>query len=148
MKTVKERFEAKTDKTSYCWNWTAYKDRRGYGNFRINRRTMKAHRVAWVLYIGEIPDEICCLHHCDNPSCVNPSHLFLGTYADNAHDCMNKRRGFIGEKNGNAKLTEDQVKTIRKRHNDGIRGIDISREFNVTDQAIYHIILGHSWKNV
>lgn len=152
MKTVKERFEAKFEEDeSGCWNWTASK-RAGYGAFGIDGRTQRAHRVAYQLYVEEIPAGLCCLHRCDNRGCVNPDHLFLGTYTDNNRDCENKgRRPRIdtsGEKHGKAKLTEDDVRTIRTMYANGARQVDLARKFGVSQSAIYHIVHRCNWKNI
>jgi hypothetical protein len=75
-----------------CWEWTAAKDKNGYGFFRFDDKQQKAHRVAWQLEIGPIPDEMHICHVCDNPPCVNPNHLFLGTPKDNMQDKLAKGR--------------------------------------------------------
>lgn len=108
-KQVMKKFEKKfvEDEISGCWNWTAYKDRYGYGRFGVNRNPQLAHRVAFMLYIGEITDSLCICHHCDNPGCVNPSHLFLGTIQDNMDDRNKKGRTRGGL---NAKSTKDDVR--------------------------------------
>ena len=81
-----ERFLDKIEKTSSCWNWLASKDRDGYGRIKISGRTFQAHRASWDIHNGSIPEGMSVLHHCDNPSCVNPFHLFLGTALDNVRD--------------------------------------------------------------
>jgi len=85
-----------------CWVWTLRKDKQGYGRVNVNYKTEQAHRVSWVAFRGEIPAGMCVLHKCDNPSCVNPDHLFLGTRKDNCHDMIIKGRdNFVGRKYGN-----------------------------------------------
>lgn len=117
MKDGTERFWSKVDKIgpNDCWEWQAYKDINGYGQFWHNRKIKYAHRTAWELTNGPILNRLCVLHHCDNPGCVNPSHLFLGTRADNAIDRDKKGRlsPIRGERNGRAKLTEKEVRAIR-----------------------------------
>ena len=95
---LEERFWGKVEVPSYgeCWEWTAGKIR-GYGSIFYNGKTHKAHRISWKIHFGKIPKDMCVLHECDNPSCVNPSHLFLGTHKDNSDDKIQKGRF----KNGN-----------------------------------------------
>ena len=147
MKTSQERFESKFTKSDGCWEWAAHKDRDGYGQFKIAERTQKAHRVAYQLYVGEIPAGLCVCHRCDNPGCVNPSHLFLGTQADNTHDRENKGRGKdqCGEKNGSSKLTEKQVIEIRARHSEGIAQVALAKELGVSQATISLIVRDHTW---
>lgn len=146
MKTLQERFEEKFEKVSGCWDWKVSKTQKGYGHFGFSGRILIAHRFAWELYVGEIPEGLCVLHHCDNPGCVNPSHLFLGTHTDNAHDRDNKSRGSYGEKRPNAKLTSDKAKEIRMRWSDGARIADLGREFGVTHQTISTIVHYRKWR--
>lgn len=150
-----ERFKSKFEKDEItgCWNWTAGKAY-GYGRFRFAGWMQFAHRVAYQLYIGEIPDGLYCLHHCDNPSCVNPGHLFLGTQSDNMRDRDNKGRGGgggaapYGERNGKAILTEDKVRTIRTMWSTGTRQSSLAREFGVAQSTISGIIHFRNWKNI
>ena len=86
------RFWDKVVKTDTCWLWVGSKTAQGYGRFRIGKKLFLSHRVSWNLINEEIPHELCALHTCDNPSCVNPEHLFLGTKKDNAQDKINKKR--------------------------------------------------------
>jgi len=91
---MEERFWAKVDRTDDCWLWTACRTTHGYGQFRPERsRGAQAHRVAWELTNGPIPAGMLVLHRCDNPPCVNPAHLFLGTQSDNMRDMYAKGRG-------------------------------------------------------
>ena len=94
---IEERFWAKVEKTDACWEWQSrIAPATGYGNFAIwkqgRRTTWLAHRLAWFLTNGAIPKGLCVLHKCDNRRCVRPDHLFLGTAADNVHDCIAKGR--------------------------------------------------------
>lgn len=111
-----ERFNNKwVADTTGCWIWTACTLPNGYGQIAIDGRTKRAHRVSYELHIGRIPKGLCVLHTCDVRSCVNPSHLWLGTCKDNHVDMMQKGRGAStkGERNGFSKLTEKQVLEIR-----------------------------------
>ena len=105
-----------------CWLWMAHCTPKGYGSFRIGsqkngtRKNVSAHRIAYQMAVGPIPRNLCVLHHCDNPPCVNPAHLFLGTKADNSRDMVSKGRQAKGMRNGSAKLTEIDVMAIRLDH--------------------------------
>ncbi len=87
-----ERFFQKVSKTDNCWLWLANKDNDGYGRIKIKGKTLLAHRVSWNIHFGQIPEEMNVLHRCDNPPCVNPLHLFLGTVLDNVRDRDSKGR--------------------------------------------------------
>ncbi len=96
--SAKERLWEKVDRSGDCWIWKGAISNKGYGSFRFNNKTELAHRVAWILVNGPIPDGVgdhgtCVLHSCDNPRCVNPAHLFLGTQVDNINDMVRKGRG-------------------------------------------------------
>jgi len=118
--TLKARFDEKYSKgpEDECWNWQASTAGKGYGQIKIpgTRRQIYAHRLSYLIHLGEIPDgkEVC--HTCDNPLCVNPAHLFLGTRKDNAQDMKQKFRSTFGEKNARAKLTEKDVIKILEIH--------------------------------
>ncbi len=107
LKTMAElisRFNEKwtENKISGCHIWSACLTPKGYGAIQVNRKKMGAHRVSWMIHFGAIPDGIYVCHKCDNPKCVNPKHLFLGTPKDNADDMQNKGRKFIPAKEKNA----------------------------------------------
>lgn len=91
-----KRFWPKVEKTEHCWTWSGAKNRRGYGwlhnGSRTTRKPMRAHRASWEIHFGKIPDGLWVLHRCDNPPCVRPDHLFLGTRTDNMRDCAAKGR--------------------------------------------------------
>lgn len=96
-----KRFWDKVDIKSEndCWEWKAYRTKRsGYGSFGIKYSVIAAHRVAWMLTNGEIPANLYVLHKCDNPPCVNPKHLFIGTQKDNMDDCASKKRNVQSKK--------------------------------------------------
>ena len=154
------RFWAKVNKTDSCWLWTASKTTVGYGMIGIGfgfNRLIGAHRASWILHKGPIPDGLCVLHNCpggDTPSCVNPNHLWLGTKMDNFHDLMRKGRLVIGrryhgEQHLKHKLTSDQVKEIRQRHNlGGVTAYALGREFRVTGENILAIVKRQIWKHI
>lgn len=149
--SLKERFEKKFDKEdgNGCWEWNAHKGRWGYGTFSVNRKSKLAHRVSYELYVGEIPDGLLVLHRCDNPACVNPKHLFIGSNADNVHDCEQKGRAvhLTGEKHGSAKLTEEQVMAIRNKRKDRALEPTLAKEYGVTQEHISRIVLRKAWTN-
>lgn len=91
--TLSDRFWAKVRKSDGCWPWIKSRQPYGYGRFNYQGKQVQAHRVAWILTNGPIPDDLCVLHSCDNPPCCNPDHLFLGTKGDNNRDCIRKGRG-------------------------------------------------------
>lgn len=143
-------FWIKVKKTNYCWEWIASKDQCGYGMFGFEGKIHRAHRVSWRLKYGQIPAGLKICHTCDNPSCVNPNHLFLGTQADNVADCIQKGRDNcginIGENHGNARLTWKIVEEIRSNVANGAKQIDEAKRVGVTSDHIYRIIHNKRWK--
>ena len=140
-------------KGTRCWEWVAGKGRGEYGVFQIAGKQYKSHRVAWLIFFGDIQDKMQVLHHCDNPPCVNPSHLFVGTHLDNMSDKVKKgRQSKIGpisrepSSNHSYKLTDDQVVEIRRRYARwGIGGentYQLSAIFGVSPQEISNIVNG------
>jgi len=152
-KTLLNRFVALVDKgrDDECWIWTGARNADGYGHIQIDNFVEKAHRLSYRLFIGNIPDGMCICHRCDNPSCVNPSHLFLGTKLDNARDREAKNRNtyLSGEKHKMAKLTSEQVESIRStpivKHGDKAR---IAMEYGVSQSCIGSILNRKTWKEI
>lgn len=152
--TLEERFWRKVDVRGpdECWPWTAGTTC-GYGVVTVaGGRKIRAHRLSWQIHLGPIPEGeghhgTCVLHHCDQPSCVNPSHLFLGTQADNMADMFAKGRGrsLRGENHGRAKLTENSVFEIRKRYSDGESQKSIAVAFGVSRPNISYIVTKKRW---
>lgn len=148
---VAEKFWEKVEKTPGCWIWTASKHR-GYGQFTQARRPFQkrwaAHRLSWVMLRGEIPTGFCVLHKCDNPSCVRPTHLFLGTLKDNSQDMARKGRSTHGERNTQSKLNADSVRLIRKLREDGFTYRQLADRFNVTTSPIRDVCKRITWKRI
>lgn len=153
-----ERFWQKVDKSGgddACWLWIAGKNDHGYGTFRIgsrrdgSRKTIGAHKVSWEIANGEVPNSLHVLHECDNPVCVNPAHLFLGTNLDNIKDKVSKGRGHhpVGESNGRAILLLDQVREIRETYaKGGISYARLARIYGCTKTNIANIVSRKIWK--
>lgn len=138
---LEERFWGKVDISSHdgCWLWTAHCNKGGYG--KIDGKI--ASRVSWELTNGAIPEGLDVCHHCDNPKCVNPTHLFLGTASDNLKDSVLKGRlDHHGEKNGNAKLNYKLVKEIRETN---LPQRTLARIFGVSKGTIYYIQNNLTW---
>jgi len=144
-----ERFNDKVDRTGTCWLWTAHKIPLGYGVFRVNGKNQRAHRVAYELAYGKFDKTLHVLHKCDNPGCVKPSHLSLGTHQDNMRDRDAKGRQPVGINNGRAKLTEEDVIEIKTRLAAGLETQQvIANDFNVNHQQISRIKNGKLWKHI
>jgi len=133
-----------------CWLWIGQMTHRGYGCFKLNGFLKGAHRVAFELSVGPIPDGMWVLHHCDCPRCVNPAHLFIGTAADNTADMMNKGR-FVdrrGTKNPRARLTWDDVRTIRYlRQTTKLTTTAIGKQFGICNSHVSDIVNHRRWRH-
>lgn len=150
-KSLEERFWGKVEKSAGCWIWTATKNRQGYGRIRSSGKTARAHRISWELANGPIPDGMDILHRCDNPACVNPAHLFLGTDDDNMRDKENKGRGnhAVGMVHGRSKLTADQVREIRRLYSTGqYLQRELGKRFGVHQTTIGYICRRESWAHI
>jgi hypothetical protein len=136
-----------------CWPWTAGINvpRGGYGMFALRKGIIRrSHRIAWELTNGPVPAGIWVLHHCDNPPCCNPGHLFLGTPKDNTADKIAKGRSnhTRGSARPQAKITEADVVAIRAARAAGVTGAVLAARYGVHRTAIYHIAKGDYWKHV
>jgi len=130
-----------------CWEY-ALTDSDGYGRILVEGKRIGAHRLAWEIENGPIPDGMCICHHCDNPSCCNPAHLFLGTHTDNAHDRDKKGRGGSarGSKVGGAKLTSDDVRKIRALYSTGkYTQRLLAGQFGVASNTVCYIVNRKLW---
>lgn len=133
-----------------CWEWQGGKTASGgYGKYGSHKQNILAHRFSWELTNGKIPDSLFVLHKCDNPGCVNPNHLFVGTQQDNVTDRELKMRGNQpkGEKHGMARLSFSQVNEIRQRYASGtISQSELGKEYGVTQPMIGKIVRRENWK--
>lgn len=149
--TLRERMAVYTQIGPDCWEWIGGKNARGYGVINDGTRAQLAHRIAWLLEHGHLPAELGVLHHCDNPACVRPSHLFIGTRADNNADMLAKGRYRAGtnpprgDSTWNAKLSEADVRHIRTTKE---RGTDLAKRYGVTKATISDIRHRRSWAHI
>ena len=159
---IKKRFWASVDisgRPDSCWLWRGARSKSGYGNFRINYKQHKAHRLAYEFTYGPICDGLFACHHCDNPPCCNPHHLFLGTAQDNSDDFFKKGRKrkeepfevmsqrSRGSGNGRAKLSESDIPCIRKLQ--GGKDIkEVAKLFHVSPSMVRFIWKGENWRHV
>lgn len=153
-KTTLERFDAKFEPcpNTGCWLWNASTLPSGYGQFCLAGKMKGAHRVAYELYIGPIPDGLHVLHACDVTWCVNPEHLFLGTHRDNMQDMTSKGRGkfpvLYGEDHYMAKLTSEQVLEIHRRAHAGELQSSIAAAYQISQMTVSAIKTGRLWVHV
>lgn len=164
--SLEDRFWSKVDRQPFgCWEWTGAKAPHGYGALTVRRKVVRAHRVSWEMCNGPIGSNLNVLHRCDNPPCVRPSHLFLGTQLDNALDMMAKNRWFKppfpsddskrlsreniprGEKSPSAKLTDFQANEILRRIALGERQVALAAEYGVSQPLISAIKIGRVRKS-
>lgn len=140
-----DRFWEKVQKTDECWLWTgAINSSNGYGRIRHNKYT---HRVSYEFHFGAIPKGLFVCHRCDNPPCVRPDHLFLGTPGDNMRDMHSKQRQACGSQRSRL-LTEDQVAAIRQRYAAGERQCVLAREYTVSPVTMHNIVHNKTWRHV
>jgi hypothetical protein len=156
---------SKLSNTSDCIEWSLSKDKNGYGKTKLNGKSMQAHRLAWIAYNGDIPHNLLVCHSCDNPSCINPNHLFLGTSQDNMTDKMKKGRyrggpifwnsnngnsgnhRYYGSLHHNAKLADDKIPIIKDMIDKGYSCVYIAKSYGVSDVVIGRIKHGLAWKH-
>lgn len=140
------------DSPDKCWPWTGAHHDFGYGVMHDGTRLVGAHRFSWQIHNGPIPDGMWVCHHCDNPPCVNPAHLFLGTTQDNTQDMINKGRynhvSQPGESNPFSKLTDMEVRQIRQDFAGGTSAKELAKKYNVTSVNIYNIVKRKGWAHV
>ena len=154
--SVIDRMIAKRNITATgCWEFTGWKNNKGYGMIGIGKKLHLCHRVSYQNLVAPIPDGYVICHKCDNPSCFNPEHLFAGTLKDNYKDMVNKNRRviLIGENSSNAKLTQNQVQAIRKEYKPAIskgRGYksnteEIAKKYGITKQYVLQLV-NNTWR--
>lgn len=149
IRPVETRFweKVKISEDDKCWEWLAGKFKDGYGVFWFQNHTIRAHRFSWKLHYGYLSDDVLVLHKCDNPICVNPNHLFIGSHQDNMRDKHQKGHTAKGEKCGRSKLTLRQINEIRKLYSKGKRTQQsLSEQFGITQTQISNIVRFYSWK--
>jgi len=152
---IEERFWKFVQKTNTCWIWTGAKTNGGYGVLNDgSNHVVRAHRLSYEMHYSPIPNVLDVCHHCDNPSCVNPAHLFLGTPTENAADMVMKNRvsrthNPQGEKHPMSKLTETQVASIRAAYIPHVVSLNtLANKYHVSKRTILFIIQGKHWKQV
>ena len=145
------RFLAKVIKRDDgCWEWTAGRHPAGYGKFTAEKTSVTAHRFSFAMHHGKEPGSLNVCHACDNPWCVNPAHLFLGTQQENIADKYKKgrERHLYGDDNPHSRLTTEQVQQIRICLAAGMQGRELCRLFGVRPMAISNIKNGRLWKHL
>lgn len=144
---VEDRFWEKVDKSGKCWVWTACKQAFGYGKFVIKKgdSPVAAHRLSYELEVGQIPKGLFVLHRCDNPACVRPAHLFIGTQRDNMQDMRSKgrwsykSRNQTGERNPNSILTDAQVAAMLQDLGRGGKPVSVARKYGIQYKTLWAI---------
>jgi hypothetical protein len=141
------KFWSAIDATGDCWLWNGSRTPNGYGKFGKDY----AHRLIWEILVGPIPDGLIVCHHCDVKNCVNPDHLFVGTYADNTADMVQKGRqrwdvNKAGERNGRATFTREQVERIRAEADQGTSQKELIQRYAAPQSTINHIVRRYTWK--
>jgi hypothetical protein len=151
---IEERFWEKVDKKSdeECWEWKAHRTDEGYGTLKIGVVSELAHRISYGIYTGQFPVRgICVLHTCDNPPCVNPHHLYIGTKLDNAQDRKNRGRNgnLKWEHNGRSKLKREDILEIRRLYSTGkLTQNLLGKMFCIRQSQISAIIMQKTWKGL
>jgi len=156
-KNKKERCSSKAyilskiekDKETGCWNWLGAKNKQRYGTKTFAGKGIKVHRLFYESFIGEIPQGKNVCHKCDNPSCCNPGHLFLGTQSENMQDMIKKKRSnfLVGEKCKRSIFKNEDILEIRRLY-PSITQVGLSKQFNCSEGAIAAIVHRRTWKHI
>jgi len=151
--TLEQRFWQKVRKTDGCWNWTGRRQHNTwYGQLDVDGSPYGTHRLSWEIHNGPIPEGMSVLHECDNPACVNPNHLFLGTQMDNMIDMWSKNRGGTYDKKGEnhpmAKLHDGDVMVIRDLVDLGMKQSDVADFLDVSKSLVYQIVHRICWIHI
>ena len=142
--SIEDRFWRHVSKTDSCWVWTGGLSS-GYGSMNTGGGYAGAHRVSWELHFGPVADGLFVLHKCDNRGCVRPDHLFLGTHEDNMSDMRSKGRSRSGESHGNSRLSEENVRSIRRLHKNGTKRSTIAKRFSINPGHVTKIVSRKAW---
>jgi hypothetical protein len=144
---LSDRFFSRFKKSdSGCWEWTAHRDKDGYGFMPASGTSIRAHRFSYEYHYGEIPNGLVVCHKCDNPGCVNPDHLFVGTIKDNCRDMLSKERdAMIGSRNNKAILSEQQALEIKYSKE---KTSVIAKKYSVSTSTVKRIRSGKSWSHL
>jgi hypothetical protein len=147
-----ERFHEKwkLNKRSGCWEWTASVAGKGYGQIKLpgERRQIYAHRLSYLIHYGHLADDLLICHTCDNPKCVKPSHLFVGTPADNLQDMKAKDRHLHGTRNKKSKLSDDQVRHAHRLSAEGMSQGKIAKVLNVAQSTVFKLLKGDRYQGI
>lgn len=144
-----DRFWTKVNKTETCWLWLGRTDRDGYGDFHMDGRAYRAHRMSWTLVNGPIASGLLACHKCDNPTCVNPDHLFLGTHDANMADMKSKGRQLRScEEHPLAKMKNNDVLEVRRLLGERISQSRVAKMFGVSQATISYINTRATWRTL
>ncbi len=152
--SAKRPLKCRINPNTGCWEVISHSLIHGYCYIRRNKKHISAHRLVWEQANGPIPTGMCVCHKCDNPRCINVAHLFLGTQAENLSDMVRKSRaktpwGGLGERNANARLTEEQALAIRHQCSiDGSVQAEIAREYGVSTGTVWSIVHRRRWGHI
>ena len=141
-------FWSHVEKTDGCWFWRGYVHSHGYGSATHEGKTWRAHRLAYTLAVGSIPNGLFVLHTCDEKSCVNPAHLYVGTHRRNMMDRRERGRVAKGTNHGRAKLVPEDVREIRRMVCFGVSHCEMARRYETTHSHIGRIVRRENWAHV